>query len=149
MPDMPSMWQQPLKLAWDHSVWLSGLLHLRIVSTWHINVIHFHKLLVLLVPTAPPQNVGGSALSSSAIMLVWSPPPPLEVNGVIRHYTVEIVERHTTRQWTFLAVSPSLHIGSLHPYYYYDVNVSATTVGMGPSSSVYSIRTLPEGMFNC
>lgn len=96
------------------------------------------------VPSAPPQNIGGSALSSSLIMLFWSPPPPLEVNGRIRHYTVEAVERHTGRQWTFFAVDPDLHVGSLHPYYYYDFNVSATTIGVGPFSVVYTVLTDPE-----
>ena len=81
-------------------------------------------------------------------MLFWSPPPPLDVNGVVRYYTVEAVERHTGRQWTFFAVDPDLHIGSLHPYYYYDFNVSATTVGMGPFSSQYSVLTLPEREFH-
>ena len=77
-------------------------------------------------------------------MLEWSPPPPLEVNGAIRHYTVEATERHTGRQWIFFAVDADLHIGSLHPFYYYDIKVSATTVRMGPFSTVYSVLTLPE-----
>ena len=77
-------------------------------------------------------------------MFYWSPPPPLEINGVIRYYTAEVIERHTGRQWTFFAIDPDLHIGSLHPYYYYDFNVSATTVGPGPYSSIISILTDPE-----
>ena len=104
----------------------------------------YDAFLASLVPTAPPQNVRGSALSSSLIMLEWSPPPPLETNGAVRYYTVEAVERHTGREWTFFAVDADLHIGSLHPYYYYDFNVSATTIGMGPFSTVYSVLTLPE-----
>ena len=81
-------------------------------------------------------------------MLAWDTPPPLEINGAIRYYTVEAMERHTGRQWTFFAVDPDLHVGSLHPYYYYDFNVSATTTGMGPFSSVYSVLTLPEREFD-
>ena len=96
------------------------------------------------VPVSPPQNISGSALSSSLIMLFWSPPPPRDVNGAIRYYTVEAVERYTGRQWTFFAVDADLHIGSLHPYYFYDFNISATTIGMGPFSSIYSVLTLPE-----
>lgn len=94
---------------------------------------------------SPPQNISGSALSSSLIMLFWFPPPPRDINGAIRYYTVQAVERHTGRQWTFFAVDADLHIGSLHPYYFYDFNVSATTIGSGPTSLVYSVLTLPEG----
>ncbi len=96
------------------------------------------------VPSAPPQNISGRALSSTLVMLFWSPPPPLDVNGIIRHYTVKAVERHTGRQWTFFAVNTDLHVGSLHPYYYYDFNLSATTVGEGPYSSAFTLLTDPE-----
>lgn len=99
-----------------------------------------------VVPISPPQNVSGTALSSSLVMLFWSPPPPRDINGAIRYYTVEIIERHTGRQWTFFAVGTDLHVGSLHPYYYYDYNVSATTVGRGPSASTSSVLTFPERM---
>jgi len=58
---------------------------------------------------------------------------------------VKARERHTGRGWTFFAVDADLHIGSLHPYYFYDFNISATTIGMGPFSSTYSVLTLPEG----
>ena len=77
-------------------------------------------------------------------MIFWSSPPPLEVNGVIRHYTVVAVERHTGRQWIFFAVDSDLHVGSLHPYYYYDFNVSATTIGPGPFSDAFTVLTDPE-----
>ena len=78
-------------------------------------------------------------------MLMWSPPPPMDVNGVILHYTVNVVERHTAVQWTFHVVDQTLNVGGLHPYYHYDFNVSATTVGRGPFSSNYSLLTQPEG----
>ena len=100
--------------------------------------------MLLTVPTAPPQNISGQALSSTLIMLLWSPPPPLDANGIVRHYTVIAVERYTGRQWTFFAVDPDLHVGSLHPYYYYDFNISATTIGPGPFSSVFTLLTEPE-----
>lgn len=100
-----------------------------------------------IVPSAPPQNLSGSALSSSVIMLTWSTPPPVEVNGAIQHYTVNVVERHTGIQWTFFVVDRTLHVGGLHPHYYYDLNVSATTIGRGPFSASYSLQTQSEGKF--
>ena len=88
--------------------------------------------------------MNGTALGSSLITLRWSTPPPLEVNGAIRYYTVNAIERYTGRQWTFFAIDTDLHIGSLHPYYFYDFNVSATTIGRGPFSSTHSVLTDPE-----
>lgn len=77
-------------------------------------------------------------------MLTWSLPPPTEINGAIQHYTVNVIERHTGRQWTFFVVDRALHVGSLHPYYYYEYNVSATTTGEGPFSATYSVQTKQE-----
>ena len=79
------------------------------------------------------------------IMLAWSLPPPTEINGVIDHYIVNVVERHTGRQWTFVVVDQMLHVGGLHPHYYYDSNVSAVTISTGPYSATYSILAQPEG----
>jgi len=99
----------------------------------------------VIVPSAPPQNFSGSTLSSSGIMLMWSPPPLTDRNGDIEHYAVIVVERYTGRQWTFVVVDVFLHVGGLHPYYYYDCNVSAYTIGFGPYSSTYSVLTAAEG----
>ncbi len=77
-------------------------------------------------------------------MILWYPPLAEEVNGIIQHYTVNVIERHTGRQWRFLSVDQALHVGGLHPYYYYDFNVSATTISSGPFSATYSTQTDPE-----
>lgn len=103
--------------------------------------------LVNTVPSAPPQNLSGRVVSSTVIMLTWSPPLPLEVNGAIQHYTVNVVERHTSIHWTFYVVDQTLHVGGLHPHYHYSCNVSATTVGSGPFSATLSLQTLPEGQY--
>ncbi len=100
-----------------------------------------------IVPSSPPQNFSGYAISSSVVMLVWSPPPPIEINGVITHYTVNVVERHTGRQWTFVVIDNTLHVGGLHPHHYYDCIVSAVTIGNGPFSDVLSVITETEGKY--
>jgi hypothetical protein len=102
--------------------------------------------LIPTAPSAPPQNLSGSAASSTVVLLMWSLPPPLEVNGIVQHYTVNVVERHTGIHWTFVVVDQVLRVGGLHPHYQYDFNVSATTVGRGPFSTSYSLQTLPEGI---
>ena len=87
----------------------------------------------------------GVVRSSTLVTFSWSPPPPVDVNGIINHYTVRITERHTTRMWTFFTVGVNINIGSLHPYYYYDCIVSTFTIGPGPFSEVTSLRTDQAG----
>ena len=99
-------------------------------------------------PSAPPQLTSGIARSSTAITLTWSAPPPLEVNGLLRYYIVEVTERHTSRSWTLFSVDDDIHIGSLHPYYYYDCIVAAYTIGAGPFSQTVSIRTDQDSKTN-
>ena len=76
---------------------------------------------------------------------MWSPPPPLDVNGLLRYYIVEVTERYTSRSWTFFAVDDDIHIGSLHPYYYYDCVVAAYTISAGPFSQTVSVLTDQDG----
>ena len=102
-------------------------------------------LLPYTVPTAPPQLISGAASSSTAVTLKWSPPPPLEVNGQLRYYIVEVTERHTGRSWTLFALDNDIQVGSLHPYYYYDCVIAAYTVGAGPFSQTVSILTDQDG----
>ncbi len=83
--------------------------------------------------------------SSTAIRFSWSPPLPIEVNGKIRYYVVEVIERHTGKSWIFFAVNSVTFIGSLHPYYLYDCVVAAHTIGTGPYSEIVTIRTDEQG----
>ena len=101
--------------------------------------------IVCVVPTAPPQRISGIARSSTLVTFMWAPPPPLEVNGLLRYYIVEVTERHTSRSWTFFAVDNDIHIGSLHPYYYYDCVVAAYTISTGPFSQTLSVLTDQDG----
>ena len=100
-----------------------------------------------IVPSGAPQLVNGVVRSSTLVTFAWSPPPLLEVNGVIQYYRVIITERHTGRTWTFFAVDDDIHIGSLHPYYYYDCTVSAYTIGAGPFSQTVSVQTNQAGEY--
>lgn len=43
-----------------------------------------------LAPSGPPLNIRASALSDSAIVITWDPPAPLERNGIITGYIVNI-----------------------------------------------------------
>ena len=106
------------------------------------NVIHSF---VLAVPSAPPQEAGGTADSPTLLALSWSPPPPVHINGPLQYYSVEITELHTGRKWTIVALDEALNVGSLHPYFIYSYRVAAYTVGLGPFSQPVSIQTLEAG----
>ena len=96
------------------------------------------------VPSAPPTSISGMVTSSTMITFRWFPPPPQDINGLIRFYTVRLTERHTGRQWTFFAVDQDIRIGSLHPYYFYDFVVAAYTTGTGPFSQVFTVQTAQD-----
>ncbi len=116
----------------------NGKIHLLVC----LNYVHFFSC---VVPTAPPQLVSGISRSSTFITFTWSPPPALEVNGLIRYYIVQVTERHTSRTWTFFAVDNNIHIGSLHPYYLYDCTIAAYTIDVGPYSSAITVQTDQAG----
>ena len=40
-------------------------------------------------------------------------------------------------------------VGSLHPFYTYNISVSAVTVAAGPYTEPYTIRTLEDSKFLC
>lgn len=93
------------------------------------------------VPTAPPQNITNTVHSPTRVSFVWSPPPPREINGLLRFYIIELLERHTRRDWIFFAIDPDITISSLHPYYLYDFKVTAYTIDRGPYSEVVTVLT--------
>jgi receptor-type tyrosine-protein phosphatase Q len=94
-------------------------------------------------PSSPPQNLTGTSMSSDIITLSWSPPPASDTNGVIREYRVNIREVETGTVFSLTTTATTITLQSLHPYYTYLCTVSAYTVGVGPYTAVFSIRT-PE-----
>ena len=102
----------------------------------------------LTVPTAPPEMITVISHSSTLVTFEWSPPPAREVNGFVRYYSVRLRERHSGREWDFVALDSHINIGSLHPHYLYDFTVAAHTIGQGPFSDFYTVLTdedVPSG----
>ena len=95
-------------------------------------------------PTAPPQSPSAIAQGSRDIMLTWSPPPPIHVNGIILYYRVRVTERETGQLFPFVTPLQQLPVHDLHPHYYYDCTVAAFTVGDGPFSSNFTVQTAEE-----
>lgn len=93
----------------------------------------------------PPQGLSGSNQSSTAIFLSWSPPPDIDINGVIQYYTVEVDEVWTGHTFTFHPNSTNISVRALHPYYVYQCRVAAYTVALGPYTSNLQIVTGEDG----
>ena len=102
-------------------------------------------LCLLLAPSSPPQGLSGFNLSSTGITISWSPPPTIDTNGVIQHYTVEVDEVWTGHRLTFYPTNTNINIGALHPYYVYQCRVAAVTVAQGPFTSNLQIVTGEDG----
>lgn len=89
--------------------------------------------------------MSGWAQSSSVLLFSWSPPPLLDINGNISHYTVRVTEVDSGRVWMFLAIELHITVASLKPYHEYSCTVSASTVGNGPFSKAITVRTAQGG----
>ena len=86
--------------------------------------------------------MGGVAQSPTVLLFTWSPPPLVDINGIILYYVVELRETETGQRWTFIALGDDLRVGSLHPYFTYQCEVAAHTVGRGPFSVPFQLKTL-------
>ena len=107
---------------------------------------HVVTLLFLpLAPSSPPLNVSGSAASATSLLLSWSPPPDRTHNGMIRMYSVRVVETDTGFEFYHDTTDSNTALNSLHPYYTYACSVAAVTVAYGPYSESTNIQTKEDG----
>ncbi|XP_041474903.1 tyrosine-protein phosphatase Lar-like isoform X2 [Lytechinus variegatus] len=107
------------------------------------------------VPGAPPQEVGGTVLSSTSIEVRWSPPPEEDQNGDITGYKIvyrkmSLISTNDPEMTVQVeADDRSYVLEDLSKYTLYDISVVAcTAIGDGPPSDSLSIRTAedaPEG----
>ena len=86
--------------------------------------------------------MSGVAQSPTVLFFTWSPPPPVDTNGIILYYVVELRETETGQRLTFAAPGVNLTVESLHPYFTYQYKVAAHTVGRGPFSKPFQLKTL-------
>ncbi|XP_049577112.1 protein sidekick-1 isoform X1 [Syngnathus scovelli] len=98
------------------------------------------------VPSGAPVNVTADAVSSTKILLTWSPVPQERRNGAILGYKVLYSEKDSQRPPTVLLAegerNASLLLGALRKYTVYSLQVSAfTRMGDGPPSSPVILRT--------
>ncbi|XP_019848636.1 PREDICTED: phosphatidylinositol phosphatase PTPRQ-like [Amphimedon queenslandica] len=96
-------------------------------------------------PSGSPSNVTGLPLNSTAIQVSWDPPHLHLQNGIIKSYTIILLElrTNTSQLLSQNSLYTTVIIGGLHPYYDYRISVAAYTVGVGPTS-ITTIRTLQD-----
>ena len=117
----------------------SGIYH---ICKWDICNAIVSLLPFLAAPSSPPQSVGGVAQSPTVLFFTWSPPPLVDINGIILYYVVELREIETGQRYSFTAPGVNLTVESLHPYFTYQCEVAAHTVGRGPFSVPFQFKTL-------
>ena len=96
-------------------------------------------------PSAPPQSLSVIAISSTVVILTWSSPPLIDINGIIRNYFIRIRERETSQMWIFQTTNSHINITSLHPYYNYECEVAAHTIATGPYTNPVIVQTMEAG----
>ena len=99
-----------------------------------------------VVPSGPPQNVEGSALSSHYIFLTWDPPLFEEQNGVITGYTINVMLNETEESFELLSDTESITADLFRPFSNYIFKIAGqTAVGVGTFSYPITVMTLEDG----
>ena len=89
------------------------------------------------------------------VTLSWEPPEAIHINGIIIHYVVRVREVYTGRVFTLRAEEATIQVGPLHPFYIYECQVAAFTVGQGPFGLPFTAQAGETGelhpclMFRC
>ena len=108
-------------------------------------LLHFINLMNT-VPSSPPENIYGEALSSTSIFIMWDPPIRQHRNGIITGYFINITTLVTREVVQVFTLDNNYTINFLQPFTVYNLIVAASTsVGIGPFSVVLTIQTLEDG----
>ena len=103
-----------------------------------------------IAPSSAPDNVNAYNLSSTSIVVTWSPVPDELLNGILQSYRVFLrqasdVEISPPMKFILGNTSLSVIISSLKKFTVYSVWVAAVTVLAGPNSSVVIVSTDEDG----
>uniref|UniRef100_A0AAZ3R1H5 Fibronectin type-III domain-containing protein n=1 Tax=Oncorhynchus tshawytscha TaxID=74940 RepID=A0AAZ3R1H5_ONCTS len=101
------------------------------------------------VPTAPPQAVEVTAVSSSAIRFTWNPPPQQFINGINQGYKLLVWPEHSPEAVTIVTITPDypgsrltgLVVGLRKFTWYLGSTLCFTTPGDGPKSPPILLQT--------
>lgn len=110
-------------------------------SSIHVVCAFFLHHILISASSGPPQNVTGTAVSTTLISLQWSLPAAIDVNGIITKYAVNVEEVYTGQTYDLFTENMHINIGPLHPYYIYECSVAAYTIANGVFSSPFNVTT--------
>ena len=114
-------------------------------------------------PSAAPEQILVSIVSSTAVKIEWDPPRLEDRNGIIREYIINITELNTGNSWQ-LAVgngtvtgdfwqqtvgnnTVTTFIDSLHPFYLYSFSIAAQTIALGPFTASVIVEMPEDGKY--
>ena len=97
-------------------------------------------------PSGSPQHVGGVTVSATSVHLTWDPPNPMQQNGIVKFYVINLTEVESGMQARHSINQTQITIENLHPFYTYNLTVAAVTVSEGPHTEVVSIMTDQQGL---
>lgn len=103
-------------------------------------LIHVHT-----APDDAPLGLIARSVTANTIDLSWYPPPVESQNGVITSYRLIIVELETKEKGTLKTSTTKATVENLHPFYTYNISVTAITIDVGPYSLPIMVKTLEDG----
>lgn len=92
-----------------------------------------------------PETINIVDITSVTITLSWENPPLYSHNGIIRGYTVRVLDASNNYLSFVNVTGQTITLSGLHSYRHYHIAVSAFTTESGPYSDVLSIVTLESG----
>ena len=95
-------------------------------------------------PSGSPLNFQARALNSRSIQLSWDPLPSALQNGIVRQYTVTILDIAGEAR-VITTTATSMNVSALNPFTMYTCTVAAETIAVGPSTLPVQVVTPQDG----
>ncbi|KAI6653805.1 EGF-like domain-containing protein [Oopsacas minuta] len=93
-------------------------------------------------PSAPPENIRVTDITSNSIRIEWAAPPSPDRNGILTGYTIDYKMTEDTLYTTVIETLTEITLTNLNEFTEYQVRISASTsVGLGPYSNLMNITT--------
>ena len=100
---------------------------------------------IATVPSAPPENITTTDVSTTYAHLNWIPPPTEHHNGVLTGYVVLVTMANNQESYNLTSNTTELLVDSLTPDSEYIFAVAAQTmIGIGPFSGEITQQTKPS-----
>ena len=79
--------------------------------------------------------------------ITWLPPPVIDINGVIKHYLIEVTEIITGQVIISNATEEHILV-HVRPGIEYHCRVAAFTIGLGPFTHYFIVTSQESGINN-